>query len=117
MKEVVLQTLVSVGGSSGRRDVIFPIPGGGLLGERPMVPGGRERTEREEQLQRQVEGDAAQGPVVEAKKGPSAPSLDEWDGHVTLIDGWKHHLDYAFMGRETEDRASPILVGKFSKDR
>ena len=27
------------------------------------------------------------------------------------------HLDYAFMGRETEDRASPILVGKFSKDR
>ena len=27
------------------------------------------------------------------------------------------HLDDAFMGRETEDRASPILVGKFSKDR
>ena len=27
------------------------------------------------------------------------------------------HLDYAFMGREAEDRAAPILVGKFSKDR
>ena len=41
---------------------------------------------------------------------------------VKLIDGLNHghpelHLDYAFMGRETEDRASPIVVGKFSKDR
>ena len=47
-----------------------------------MVPGVRERTEREEQLQRQIEGDAAQRPVVKAKKAPSAPSLDEWDGHL-----------------------------------
>ena len=112
-----------------------------------MVPGGRERTEREEQLQRQIEDDAAQGPVVKAKKAPSAPSLDEWDGHLAAghaeYRGWcpfcvagkgkseahrrieasrdhghpELHLDYAFMGRETEDRASPILVGKFSKDR
>ena len=58
-KEALLQPLVSVGGSSGSRDVIYPIPGGGLLGERPAVPGGRERIEREEQLQRQIEGDAA----------------------------------------------------------
>ena len=49
---------------------------------------------------------------------------------VKLLDGWRHghpelHLDYAFMGRETEDRAShvlvgrvsSILVGRFSKDR
>ena len=45
---------------------------------------------------------------------------------VKLIDGLKHHvtmgipelhLEYAFMDRETEDRASPVLVGKFSKDR
>ena len=50
-----------VGGSSEGRDVIYPIPGGGLLGERPEVPGVRERTEREEELQRQVAGDAAQG--------------------------------------------------------
>ena len=50
-----------------------------------MVPGGRERTEREEQLQRQIEGDAAQVPVVKAKKAPSAPSLDEWDGEYR---GW-----------------------------
>ena len=81
-KEALLQPLVSVGGSSGSRDVIYPIPGGALLGERPVVPGGRERTEREEQLQRHIEGDAAQGPVVKAKKAPSAPSLDEWDGHL-----------------------------------
>ena len=27
------------------------------------------------------------------------------------------HLDYAYMGSEAEDKASPILVGKFSKDR
>ena len=58
------------------------IDGGGLLGERPVVPGGRERTERKEQLQCQIEGDAAQEPVVKAKKAPSAPSLDEWDGHL-----------------------------------
>ena len=91
--------------------MIYPFPRGGLLGERP-VPGGRERTEREEQLQRQSEDVAAQGPVVKAKKAPSAPSLVEWDGHlgaghaeyrggvhsallakerVKLIDGLKHH--------------------------
>ena len=44
---------------------------------------------------------------------------------VRLVDGLKHHETmgiwnfiwiYAFMGRETEDRASSILVGKFSKD-
>ena len=112
-----------------------------------MVPGGRQRTEREEQLQLQIEGDAAQGPVVKGKKAPSAPSLDEWDGHLAAghaeYRGWcpfcvagkgkseahrrmgasrdhvhpELHLDHAFMGRETEDRESPILVGKFSKDR
>ena len=43
---------------------VATIPKGGLLGERPVVPGGRERTEREEQLQRQIEGDAAQGAGV-----------------------------------------------------
>ena len=53
----------------------YPIPGGGLLGERPVVPGGRESTGREEQLQRQIEDDAAQGPVVKAKKAPSATQL------------------------------------------
>ena len=40
-KEVILQPLVSVGGSSGSRNLMInPIPGGGLLGERPVVPGG-----------------------------------------------------------------------------
>ena len=89
---------------------------------------------------------AAQGRVAKAKKVPSVPSLDEWDGHLAAghaeYRGWcpfcvadkgkseahrrieasrdhghpELHLDHAFMGRETEDRASPILVGKFSKD-
>ena len=45
-----------------------------------MIPGGRERTEREEQLQRQIEGDATQGPIVRAKKAPSAHSLDDGMG-------------------------------------
>ena len=112
MKEALLQPLVSVGGSSGSRDVISPLPGGGLLGEGPMVPGGRERTDREEQMQRLIESEAAQGPVVRAKKAPSTPSLDGWDGiwqlgtpsfedgvhfallgkeKVKLINGWRHH--------------------------
>ena len=48
-------------------------------------------------LQRQLEGDSFQGPVVKAKKAPSASSLDEFAaGH---------------------DRTSPMLVGKFLKDR
>ena len=42
-----------------------------------------------------------------------------------LIDGWKRRATMgiqsfiwtAFMGREAEDRASPMLVGKCSKDR
>ena len=144
-KETFLQPLVSVGGSSGRRVVIFPIPGRGLLGERPVVPGRRERTEREEQLQHQIEGDAAQQPVVKAKKAPSAPSLDEWDGHLAAghveYRGWcpfrvagignseahrrieasrdhghpELHLDYVFMGGETEDRASPNSGGQVLK--
>ena len=67
--------LLVVGRSSGSRDVFYPIPGGGLLGERPVVPGGRERTKPEEELHCQVEGHAAQGPVVRAKKAPLAPQL------------------------------------------
>ena len=47
-----------------------------------MVPGGRERTQREDELQRQLEDDSAQGPVVRAKVPSSAPSMDEWDGHL-----------------------------------
>ena len=74
-----------------------------------MVPGGRERAEREEQLQRQIEGDAAQGPVVRLRQHPAwmsgmgiwqpdMPSIE--DGvhsaslakeRAKLIDGLKHH--------------------------
>ena len=104
-----------------------------------MGPVGRERTEREEQLQRHTEGDTAQGPVVKAKKDPSGPSLDEWDGyrgwcpfcvavkgkseaHRRMEEPHDHghlelHLDDACMGWEAGDRASPTLVGTFPKDR
>ena len=116
------------------------------MGKRPRVPGGRERTQREDELQRQVEDDSAQCPVVRAKKAPSALSMDVWDGHLAAFQaeyrGWcpfcvagngkseahrrieasrdrghpELHLDCCYMGREAEDRASPILVGQFSKD-
>ena len=44
------------------------------------------------------------------------------EAHQQIVTSRDHghqelHLHYAFMGRETEDRASPILVSKFSKDR
>ena len=58
------------GGSSGSRDVIYPIPRG-LLGARPVVPRGRERTEREEQLQRQIESSSARAGCG----GPVSPQL------------------------------------------
>ena len=115
----------AVGGSVGSGDqsryVAYPTPGDGLLGERPMVPGGRQRTWREDKSQRQVEDDSAQGPVVRATRAPSEPSMDEWDGvlaagHVDIsrlvpvVRGWQ-------MSREVEGRASPILVGRLSKSR
>ena len=45
--------------------------------------------------------------------------IDGWKPHVTMaiLDPSELHSDYAFFGRETEDRASPILVGRFSKGR
>ena len=83
MEEARLEA-VSDGGGTGSddqsRDVSYPTPG--PLGERPIVPGGRERTQREDELQRQVEDDSAQGPVVRAERPSSAPSMDEWDGHL-----------------------------------
>ena len=55
----------------------------------PCSEGGRERTDREAQLQRQIESDAAQGLVVKAKEAPSGPSLDQWDGDLTA-----RHAEY-----------------------
>ena len=94
-EETHLEPLV-VEGCSGSRDVmIYPILGGGLLEEGPV--------RREVELQRQVESDAAQRPVV--KKAPSAPSLDGWDAHLAA--GRDHgrpelHLDYTYVGREAD---------------
>ena len=98
-----------------------------------MVSGGRDRTDREEEMQRQIVSDAAQGPVVKAKKAPSLPCLVEWDGNLaaghTEYRGWcpfcvtgkgkseahrrmevirdhghlELHLDYACVDGEMED--------------
>ena len=65
-----------------------------------MVPGGRERTVREEELQRQVEGDASQGPVVKAKKAPSGPSLDEWDGWQPDMPSIEDGVRSAWLAKE-----------------
>ena len=62
-----------VGGSSGSRDVIYPSPKVGLLGERPA---GREKTQREE-LQFRAGSDTAKGPVVKSVRVLSVLSLGE----------------------------------------
>ena len=107
------------------RDLIYPTSRDGPLGERPMVPGGRGRTQRKDELRHQMDVDLTQGPVVRAKKAPSAPIMDECDGHLAAghaeYRGWcpfcvpgrgkneahqrieasrELHLDCAFMGRE-----------------
>ena len=99
------------------------------------------RTELEDQLQRQIEGDTVQGPVVKAMKAPSVPSLDEGDGHlaaghaenrgwcpfcvagkekVRLIDGWRRCVT---MGIQNSIWITPFWAEKrvterrqFSKD-
>ena len=122
-------------------DVVMMAPDAGASGS-----GGPERG-REQVLQDQIEGDTAQGPVVKVKKAPAAPSTQEWEEHLASghasYRGWcpfcvagkgkseahrqleadrDHgmpalHFDYAYLGREGDDRATPILVGRFTKDR
>ena len=65
-----------VGVSSGSRDVIYPSPKVGLLGERPAVSGGREKTQREE-LQCRAGSDTAKGPVVKTVRVLLVLSLGE----------------------------------------
>ena len=50
---------VGVSGRSGdhSRDVIYPTSRDGPLGERPMVPGGRGRTQRKDELRHQMDVD------------------------------------------------------------
>ena len=65
-----------VGGSSGSRDVIYPSPKVGLLGERPAVSGGREKKQREE-LQCRAGSDTAEGLVVKTMSVLSVLSLGD----------------------------------------
>ena len=72
-----------VGGSSGSRDVIYPSPKVGLLGERPA---GREKTQREE-LQCRAGSDTAKGPVVKTMRVLCVLSLGEgkrFDGGIAF---------------------------------
>ena len=75
MDEIAKAELGSLSSSAGVleavRDFIYPSPGGGPL-EETRGPGGRDKTQREQELHRQVEGDSAQRPLVRAKKSPSA---------------------------------------------
>ena len=70
-----------VGDKSGRRDVGYPMPKVGLLGKRPAVSGGREKTQREG-LKCKVESDAAEGRVVKTMMVLLAPSLRKGEGSV-----------------------------------
>ena len=90
--------------------------------------GGAKRIQRGDELGRQVEDDSAQGPVVRAKNADyrgwcpfCVAGKGKSESHRRMEASRDHghpelHLDYAYMGREAEDRASPILVRKFSKD-
>ena len=62
-----------VGGGSGSRDVMYPSPKVGLLGERPA---GREKTQRLE-LQCRAGSDTAKGPVVKTMRVLSFLSLGD----------------------------------------
>ena len=127
-----------VGDKSGSRDVGYPIPKVGLLGDRPAVSGGRQKTQRDG-LQCKVESDAVEGPVVKATKVLCTPSLRKEKGQLTagmclfrVIDRGKSearlpssrdqgHLgvcpDRICMHRATRDRESSISVDRFLKDR
>ena len=47
-----------------------------------MVPGERERTQRNDELRLEVGDKTAEGLVVRAKRAPLTPSMDEWDDHL-----------------------------------
>ena len=81
-----------------------------------MVPGGRGRTQRKDELRRQENDDTIQGLVVKAKRAPSAPSMDELDDHLSAghaeYPGW---CPLYVAGRR--DRASMILVPRLWEGR
>ena len=68
------------GSGDQSHDVTSPTPG--PLGERPMVPERRERTQQKDELRLQRNEDVAEGLVVRAQRAPLTPSMDEWDDHL-----------------------------------
>ena len=96
----------------------------------------RDLPEQEEQLQRQIEGDAAQGLVVKAKNAPSTPErgrmgrafgsrtcrvsrmvsiLRCWQGKSEAHRRMDASRDHGHPETPTWEE-KPILVGRFSKD-
>ena len=57
---------------SGDWSRVVQTPGEGPLGQRPMVPGERERTQRNDELRLEVGEKTAEGLVVKAKRAPPA---------------------------------------------
>ena len=57
-----------------------------------MVPGGRERTQQEDELQHQVEDDSAQGPVVRARGLHRHPA---WTNGTVI---WKQDMPNTAVG-------------------
>ena len=68
---------------SGDQSRVRQTRGGGTLGQWPMVPGERERTQRNDELRLEVGDKTAEGLVVRAKRAPVPPSMDEWDDHLS----------------------------------
>ena len=67
---------------SGDQSRVGQTPGEGPLGQGPIVPGERERAQRNDELRLEVGDKTAEGLVLRAKRAPLTPSMDEWDDHL-----------------------------------
>ena len=112
-KEALFEPVV-IYGSSGSRDVIYSIPGKWKVTKKdPSAPPSLDEWDRH--LAAGHAEDRGWCPFCVAGKGKS-------EAHTRIETSCHHghpelHLVSANIGREAEDRASPMLVGKFSKDR
>ena len=79
-----------------------------------MDPGGREKIPREDELRRQVSDRVVQSLVV-GDEG-AIPSMDKADGVLPSRDKWDDQSRCMLYVAEESDRASRIVVGRFSMD-
>ena len=92
MEEARLEVVPVGGGTGGDHSRDVTCLTSGPLGERAMVPGGRERTQQEDELQHQVEDDSAQGPVVRARGLHRHPA---WTNGTVI---WKQDMPNTEVG-------------------